>query len=87
MHNVSSKGGLKPRQKCKAAPLESCMEGKGQEVLVDSWLQMSQQCAQVAKRANGILACIRNSAESRSTEVIFPLYLKLVRLKCCVHRH
>ncbi|GAB0209608.1 mitochondrial enolase superfamily member 1 [Grus japonensis] len=62
-----------------ATQLEISLAEKALELLVDTKLNMSQQCALATKAANSILGCIGRSVASRSREVILPLYSALVR--------
>ena len=67
--------------------MEHSLAKKDLRVPVDGKLNVSQQCALAAQKANCIFSCIQSSMASRSKEVILPLYSVLVRphLEFCVH--
>ncbi|PKU41298.1 rna-directed dna polymerase from mobile element jockey-like [Limosa lapponica baueri] len=54
--------------------------------VLDDKLSMKQQCALVAKKASGLLGCIKKSVVNNSREVILPLCSALMRphLEYCV---
>ncbi|KAJ7416913.1 hypothetical protein WISP_67675 [Willisornis vidua] len=80
-HRVLHLGKNNPRHKYRLGNnlLESSFAEKDPGELVRNKQSMSHQCVLVAKKASGILGCIRKSIASRSREVILSLYSALVR--------
>ncbi|KAK4831677.1 hypothetical protein QYF61_018674 [Mycteria americana] len=63
----------------RATHLGSSLAEKDLGVLVDTRLNMSQQCAFVAKKTTNILGCVKRSVACSLREAILPLYSALVR--------
>jgi len=69
---------LRQHSRLEAEWLEDCAEEKELGMFFSAWLNMRQKCAQVAKRANGILTCIQNGPTSRCRVMIVSMYSALM---------
>jgi len=72
------KGHPMPQYRLGVDLLESSSVERDLGVLADDRLTKNQQCALAAKKAKGILGCIKKSVASRSRKVLLPLYSALV---------
>jgi len=80
------RGNPQPKYRLGGEWIESSPKEKDLAAPADEKLNMTQQHALAAQKANCILRCIERSVASRSREVILKLYSALVRphLESCI---